>query len=135
VFYRENDGLIILHNWFKDALLQKVGIVKAYWDEKIDVKVEKYSDLSEDELALLLSDPSIELVSQEVDVDDVTVDQFGNPVPRMSYDVKVRQRKDYGCVKIENVPPEEFLISKSAKSIQDSPFVAHRRLWALARRL
>ncbi len=128
VFYRENDGLIILHNWFKDALLQKVGIVKAYWDEKIDVKVEKYSDLSEDELALLLSDPSIELVSQEVDVDDVTVDQFGNPVPRMSYDVKVRQRKDYGCVKIENVPPEEFLISKSAKTIQDSPFVAHRRL-------
>ena len=25
VFYRDNPGFIILHNWFKDALLQKVG--------------------------------------------------------------------------------------------------------------
>lgn len=128
VFYRENEGLLILHNWFKDALLQKVGVVKTYWEEKTDVNVEKYSDLSEDELALLLSDPSIELVSQEVDVDDVTMDPFGNPIPRMSYDVKVKKRKDYGCVRIENVPPEEFLISKSARTIEDSNFVAHRRL-------
>ena len=128
VFYRENDGLLILHNWFKDALMQKVGVVKSYWEEKTDVNVEKYSDLSEDELTLLLSDPSVELVSQEVDVDDVTVDQFGNPIPRMSYDVKIKKRKDYGCVRIENVPPEEFLISKSAKTIEDSNFVAHRRL-------
>ena len=128
VFYRENDGLLILHNWFKDALLQKVGVVKSYWEEKTDVQVEKYSDLSEDELAMLLSDPSIELVSQEVDVDDVTVDPYGNPVPRMSYDVKVRKVKDYGQVRIENVPPEEFLISKSARTIEDSNFVAHRRL-------
>ena len=128
VFYRENDGLLILHNWFKDALMQKVGVVKTYWEEKTDVNVEKYSDLSEDELALLLSDPSIELVSQEVDVDDVTMDPFGNPIPRMSYDVKIKKRKDYGNVRIENVPPEEFLISKSARTIEDSNFVAHRRL-------
>ncbi len=128
VFYRENDGLLILHNWFKDALMQKVGVVKAYWDEKTDVNVEKYSDLSEDELAMLLMDDSVELVSQEVDTDDVQVDEFGTVIPRLSYDVKIKRRKDYGCVRIENVPPEEFLISKSARTIEDSPFVAHRRL-------
>ena len=32
-FYRDNDGMLILHNWFKDALLQKVGVVKSYWDQ------------------------------------------------------------------------------------------------------
>ena len=128
VFYRENDGLLILHNWFKDALLQKVGVVKAYWEEKTDVKVEKYSDLSEDELAMLLSDQSIEVVEQEVDMDDYGVDQMGNQILVPRYDVKIKKRKDYGCVKIENVPPEEFLISKSARTIEDSPFVAHRRL-------
>ena len=36
VFYKDNDGFLILHNWFKDALLQKVGVVKAYWEEKKD---------------------------------------------------------------------------------------------------
>ena len=44
VFYRENDGLLILHNWFKDALLQKVGVVKAYWDEQESVIKEEYSN-------------------------------------------------------------------------------------------
>ena len=28
VFYKKNDGFLILHNWFKDALMQKNGIVK-----------------------------------------------------------------------------------------------------------
>jgi hypothetical protein len=45
VFYRENEGLLILHNWFKDALLQKVGVVKSYWDEKEDVTKEEIQEL------------------------------------------------------------------------------------------
>jgi hypothetical protein len=128
VFYRENDGLLILHNWFKDALLQKVGVVKAYWDAKEDVNKETYKNLTEDELVLLLSDPSIEVVSQNVEMMDYGVDQMGIPIQIPMYDVKVKKVKKYGCVKIENVPPEEFLISKSARTIEDSPFVAHRRL-------
>jgi hypothetical protein len=128
VFYRENDGLLILHNWFKDALMQKVGVVKAYWEEKEDVKTEKYENLSEDELAMLLSDPGIEVVEQEVEFMDGGIDMMGMPIQIPKFEVKIKKSKEYGCVKIENVPPEEFLISKSARTIEDSPFVAHRRL-------
>jgi hypothetical protein len=128
VFYRENEGLLILHNWFKDALLQKVGVVKAYWEKKEDVNVEKYKNLSEDELAMLLSDGSLEVVEQEVEFMDGGIDQMGQPIMVPVYEVKVKKVKKYGCVRIENVPPEEFLISKTARSIEDSPFVAHRRL-------
>lgn len=128
VFYRENDGLLILHNWFKDALMQKVGVVKAYWEAKEDVNKEKYKNLTEDELAMLLSDPGIEIVEQDVEFMDGGVDAMGMPIQIPLYNVKVKKSKKYGCVKIENVPPEEFLISKSARTIQDSPFVAHRRL-------
>ena len=128
VFYRENDGLLILHNWFKDALLQKVGVVKAYWEKKEDVNVEKYKNLSEDELAMLLSDGSLEVVEQEVEFIEGGIDPMGMPIQVPVYEVKVRSVKKYGCVKIENVPPEEFIISKSARTIKESPFVAHRRL-------
>jgi hypothetical protein len=128
VFYRENEGLLILHNWFKDALMQKVGVVKAYWEDKEDVQKEKYKNLSEDELAMLLSDPSIEVVEQEVEFDDGGMDMMGNPIVIPRFEVKIKKVKKYGCVKIENVPPEEFLISKTARTIEDSPFVAHRRL-------
>lgn len=128
VFYRENEGLIILHNWFKDALLQKVGIVKAYWDAKEDVVKEKYRNLTEDELALLMSDGSLEIVRQKVDMVEIGTDEMGMPVQAPSYSVTVKKVNKSGQVRIENVPPEEFLISKAAKTIDDSPFVAHRRL-------
>ena len=127
VFYRENDGLLILHNWFKDALLQKVGIVKSYWDERQNITKESYENLTEDELALLLSDQSLEVVKQETEIEE-DVDMLGNVVQRVSYEVYVQRKEDYGCVKIENVPPEEFLISKSARTIEEANFVAHRRL-------
>lgn len=122
VFYRDNAGMLILHNWFKDALLQKVGVVKAYWDGKEDVTKETYKNLTDDELALLLSDETMEVVSQKSDV----VDMAG--MPTMLHTVKIKKTKKSGKVVIENVPPEEFLISKAAKTIEDSPFTAHRRL-------
>ena len=128
VFYRENDGLLILHNWFKDALLQKVGVVKTYWDKREDVTVEKYKNLSEMELAMLLSDESLEVVEQEVEFDDGGMDMMGQPILVPRFEVKVKKVKKSGSVRIENVPPEEFLISKAARDIETSPFVAHRKL-------
>jgi len=127
VFYRENDGTLILHNWFKDALLQKVGVVKSYWDEKTDVTKEEYKNLSEDELAYLLSDQTLKVKKQKVEYTEMS-DSMGNVVQIPTYNVSVQKTNKSGQVKIENVPPEEFLISKSAKSIEDSPFLAHRRL-------
>ena len=58
VMNRDNDGVTILHNWFKDALLQKNGIVKVYWDEVVDVTKEQYQNLNEEELTMILSDDS-----------------------------------------------------------------------------
>ena len=126
-FYRENDGMLILHNWFKDALLQKVGVVKSYWDEKTDVTKEEYKNLTEDELALLLSDQSLKVVKQEIEYTE-TSDIMGNVIQVPSYEVYVQRTEESGQVRIENVPPEEFLISKSAKTIEEATFVAHRRL-------
>ena len=136
VFMRDNDGMIVLHDWFKDALLQKVGVVKAYWEDKEDVTKEKYRDLSDDELAMILSDETMEVVEKEVVENEMTdpmgnpvLDQMGQPVMYSSNSVTVQKKKKSGQVVVENIPPEEFLISKKAKrSPSDSPFVAHRRL-------
>jgi hypothetical protein len=136
VFMRDNDGLIVMHDWFKDALLQKVGIVKAYWEDKEDVTKEKYRDLSDDELAMLLSDETMEIVEKEVvenqmldPMGNPVLDQLGQPVMYSSNSVTVQKKKKSGHVVVENIPPEEFLISKRAKrSPEDAPFVAHRRL-------
>jgi hypothetical protein len=135
VFYKDNPGFAILHDWFKDALLEKVGVVKAYWDNRIDVVKETYENLSDAELALLLQDGTREIIEQETFVTQITnidgtpaIGMDGVQITQVSYNVKVRKKNQVGRVAIQNIPPEEFLISKKATTIQDSPFVAHRRL-------
>lgn len=128
VFYKDNDGFLILHNWFKDALLQKTGIVKAYWNDELDVTKEKYEGLTDDELVMIMQDPEIELVSQEI-IESTEVDEMtGQTTYSKSNNVVLKRTKNKGKIVVENVPPEEFLISKRAKTIQDAPFVAHRRM-------
>jgi hypothetical protein len=123
VFYKDNDGFLILHNWFKDALLQKVGIVKAYWSEKKDITKEKYKGLTDDELTMLLMDGEFEVVAQQT---DTTIGADG--ISYSTHNITIQRSDDNSRVVIENVPPEEFLISKDARTIADSPFVAHRRM-------
>lgn len=135
VFNKDNEGLAILHDWFKDALLQKNGIVKAFWEDKEDITKERYYDLSDDELAMLMSDESMEIVEQDTTEFPIfdpngqpVIDQMGQPVMGATHNVVVQKKKKSGKVTIENVPPEEFLISKKARTIADSPFVAHRQM-------
>ena len=49
------------------------------------------------------------------------------PIPKL-HNIIIRRTKDDGRIKIENVPPEEFLIERTAKSIEEANFVAHRTL-------
>jgi hypothetical protein len=50
----------------------------------------------------------------------------------MVHDVVI-QRRDYGGkVKIENIPPSEFLISRESKNIPDARFVCHRVMKTLS---
>ena len=135
VFTKDNEGVAILHDWFKDALMQKNGIVKAYWEDKEDLTKERYFDLSDDELAMLMSDETMEIVEQDTTdfpifdpMGQPVVDPMGMPVMGSTHNVVVQKRKKSGKVTIENVPPEEFLISKKARTIADSPFVAHRQM-------
>ena len=150
IFYKDNNGFEIMHDWFKDGLLQKVGVVKAYWDDKKNVTTEKYENLTEDELAMLMQDEEVEVVEQE-EIKEVieqdpqpmidpqtgqpVIDEMGMPmmmeippIVNIYYNVKCKKTKDFSKVKIENVAPEEFLIDKRATTIEDAEFVAQRSL-------
>ena len=123
----QNNGVILFHNWFKDALLQKVGVVKAFWDTQESVNEEEYNNLTDDELLMLLQDEKMEITEQET-IEESILDELGQEVLIKKHDVKVKKREETGQIVIQNVPPEEFLISKKATTISDAPFVAHRKL-------
>ena len=122
----DNNGFRVIHDWFKDALLFKQGAVKFHWSETDTTVSEAYEDLTEDELTLLVSDPAIEVISQEVTEMGV-VDPMGEEMPMdVKYSVEIKRTKKAGKVKIDNVPPEELIFSRRATSLEDCSFIAHR---------
>jgi len=132
IFKRDNPGFKILHSAFKDALVRKCGIVKYWWDESTEVRAESFSMLDEQSMMMLTEDPNVEISAvREYPVpgtEPMNEAQGIMTPPPMMYDVEIKRRIKTGKVKIEALPPEEFLIDRRAKSIEDATFVGHRTM-------
>jgi len=142
IFNKDNNGFSILYTWFKDALIEKNGIVKVYWDESEKVEQETYENLSQEEYKILTDNDDVEVIDEESFVDEKAKAEFEEikiiaadqgqdlgklPTPKL-YNCIIKRTTSSGKVKIENIPPEEFLIERNAKTIEDANFVAHRVL-------
>jgi hypothetical protein len=132
IFKRDNPGFKILHSAFKDALVRKCGIVKYWWDESVQVSAESFSMLDEQSMMMLVENPDVEISAvREYPVpgtEPMNEAQGIMTPPPMMYDVEIKRRIKSGKVKIEALPPEEFLIDRRAKSIDEAVFVGHRTM-------
>jgi hypothetical protein len=132
IFKRDNPGFKILHSAFKDALVRKCGIVKYWWDESVEVRAESFSMLDEQSMMMLIENPEVEISAVReylVPGTEPMNDAQGIMTPPpMMYDVEIKRRIKSGKVKIEALPPEEFLIDRRAKSIEEAIFVGHRTM-------
>jgi len=129
VFNRQNNGFKVLYDAFKDALISKTGVIKHYWEESTEVTTETYTNLTEIEYQSILANDDMEVIEHtETVVQKAITDDFGNLVsPKITeHDVKVRKTNNNGQVKVCAVPPEEFLVSRRATSLDDADFVCHR---------
>ena len=142
VFNKDNNGFSILYSWFKDALIEKNGIVKVYWDDSEKVEQETYENLNDQEYQILIDNDDVEVVEDEKFVDEKAKEELEQikelaltqgqdmgdiPTPHL-HNCIIKRTTRSGKVKIENIPPEEFLIQRTAKSIEDANFVAHKVL-------
>ena len=145
VFYKDNNGFQLLYNFFKDALIEKNGFLKIYYDESEKVEFETYKNLSKAEKdALMDSKDEIEIVEEEEMEDEFAKEEFEKVLEQYEargvdtaqvqepdftlYNCKIKRTNKTGKIKIESVPPEEFLIDRNAKSIDDADFVSHKVL-------
>jgi hypothetical protein len=142
VFNKDNDGFVALYTLFKDALIQKNGIAKVYWDTSEKREQETYEKLSDDEYTMLLDEEDIEVKEHSeyadqkaIDAKQTMMEQTNDPMVMqqledaptpMLHDVVLIRKETYGKVKIETIPPEEFLIERRAKNLQEANFLAHR---------
>jgi hypothetical protein len=126
IFYKDNNGFLALYSAFKDALIQKNGILKVYWDDSAKTEREEYTRLTDDEFNDLVANPEVK-VSNHSEYEEPITDDQGKELDKVTlHDVVIHRTKLYGQVRIEPVPPEEFLIARRSKDINSSNFVCHR---------
>ena len=123
--FNENNGYRVLSDAFHDALLKKVGVVKCYWDEYEESETFELTNLTDDELALIAADDSVEIIEQETEM-SMTIDQMGMEVETPVHEVKIMKKSKAGTLRVESVPPEEFFVNREAVSIDDAYVVGHR---------
>jgi hypothetical protein len=112
--WRENDAETFMHDAAHDGLTARVGVTKVYWD--IDHKYEDHTfdALDENEVMGLNAD-------EQVDEMDAQETAEGSGI----YKGTLRKKFDRSKVNIDPVAPEEFRISKRARSIPKADMVEH----------
>ena len=115
-FLQGNPGFLILYSFIKDALLSKVGVVKIFWEENEERERETYLDQPEDAFAAIVAAPDVEIIEHTVHDGDAA-----GPL----HDVTIETRRRNENARVVAVPPEEFGISRHARTIAESTYCFH----------
>ena len=116
VIFRQNPGYEVFQEVISDGLLARNGIAKVWWDTDEVQEEEMFENIRPDELDALLSSPNVELKEAPTDNMDGTLSG------------SIIRTTDLSQVKIEAIPPEEFMINSGCKNPNYAHFMAHRLL-------
>lgn len=116
IFRHKLRGLRLSHDWAKAGLLEQFATVKFWIDELREPTIPQIVEgVPIDVLVELSSMPDVQLFESSERPDGL-------------FDVKLKRWKTFHRMRLETVPPEEFLISARATRLdQDVSFVAHQR--------
>ena len=111
--FKKNHGWEILNTWVKSALLWKNSIIRWDYIDDNSIVFEEYEEITEQILDEKLADPQLEIVGS-LDLD---------PTTNTYKDVRLKRTVNKSRVRLENIPPENFRISRDAKSIEEAAFI------------
>lgn len=145
---KKNDGFITFNTWIKDGLLSKVGIVRAWWDKTPVIQKKTYSGLTDAQLSRFTDDPKCTILTHDAENDpeddakrqeaesalptlppeqQAQVMQMLAGEPQMLHTISTQWDKGPRGVRIDNVPPESFIISRRAKKVADVSIMGELR--------
>src|SRR5262249_827824 len=133
--------------------LSKVGVVKVWWECRVEVERETYLDQPDDAFALIVSAPNVEIIEHsereiapaalsspfvpaKAGIQGPQVVALGSRFrgnergeesaarPKL-HDVTIEVRRTVECARVEGVTPEEFAITRRARTIKDADYCFH----------
>lgn len=102
VLMKQNDGFILLHQFVKDALMQRNGMLKVYYAKRTQFKTADYTGINEAQLNMLLSADGVELMSKTDYIDELLTIQ-----KQQGIQMQLQQMQEqYSQVPPDQVTPE-----------------------------
>lgn len=125
IITQKNNWFNCAYVWFTDALIQKNGYVKAYWDVKTDTEKETYKGITDDQLALILQDAEVEILEHSEEM--VPYNTPMGPQLVKTHTLVLQKKVEYGCAKFVNLPPERVIVSTLHQDVDlnSADFVEH----------
>ena len=122
--WEENDGFLMLYDAFWDALVTAVGVVT--WGTETSRKVleKTFSSLTVEDIGRILSEAA-EQMPEVVSHDPPIVGPDGN---QYYPNVRIRYTESNPFTWVEGVPPENFRISRGAKSAKTAPCIGYEEI-------
>lgn len=113
VLMKQNKGFIAIHTFVKDALMQRLGILKVFVEEDTQTDTEEFSGVSEEEIQVLLMTEGTEILAMSPTklVDPMT----GHEIT--TYEIRVVYTKVHKRIVVDTVPPEQFRVNSNHNSI------------------
>lgn len=141
VLMQDSDGFRIVLDWLRSSLITGTAVCKLWWEENVETHDEVYSGLSEGELQQLITDDDVEVLehtafgateTELLEANDAMVAALQDQQVEVTHEVKIRHTVRKPRLKWEALPPEEFLVNKMARSLDENDhtftFAAHRQL-------
>lgn len=135
VINQQNDGFSVYYTWIKDALIQKNGIVKVYWDRHVNKEQETYENLSHVEYLRLLDDKQVRITEHTLFLNgeeqptnevpaispmlppQIQVAELQARLATMTHNVKLVRENENAQIRIENIAPENFRVRRNQNSL------------------
>lgn len=126
---KKNPGFLIFNTWIKDGFLSKIGIVRSWQDNTKKVKKARYKGLTDLQLVKMVNDPRITILTHDAapDPEQQEVTNALAQPPQMLHDIEVVIDSGPRGIRIENVEPSSFILSRHAKKMEDVTAIGELR--------
>lgn len=133
-FMRSQEGYLILHDWIKEGILEKTGVIKTWVERRNrDVEMEAPGELlTSDGADGVMLDGKPVVASEQINADEVIEDEFGfaQPAPEV-FRVTVREPMPPKFMDAV-VPNEEFRVAADARDLDSAVYICHRTAKSLS---
>lgn len=115
VFFKDNPGDAIIHDFAFDGLVQRVGIIKTCWEDPQPKPPHTMEGVSDQQLMQYEQDPEYEVLSTAQE-------------PGGTHTIELQHKPRMGKPCVEIIAPEDFAISRRARSIKEADYhrIIHR---------